>query len=168
MKESRGAIVLLISMLAVLALGAACKKHIEDGPLPETFGVYYESEGTLHEIPVGGKPSHVKATKDLKDAFATHNKDVIGESLRKWGDSCEKVGPKMVLVVYSEDLKPALFHLQKTVNKQLVDVEVGVAPMPNKPSMYKLIPKEPLTEKVYLLAVKNEFQSQTWDCFTVK
>lgn len=162
-------ILLTCCLLAVSALGVVgCTGHPSD-TAPEYFGLYYQGPKGLKEIPLSGDPSYVAASKEVKNAMANRSVEQVKVAMKGIYTSCEQASPKPTFIVYRNDLQPQMFHLSQVRPsvKQVDEVDLGVAPVANKPDMYRLTPKQPLSPGFYILAAVFDTGRPQLDCFLV-
>jgi len=157
----RRAIVVGSLLLAIGTLLPACKRE----PLPESFGIYFQSPQGLWEIPVKGDPGYAVASDKFNAALATKNPDEIKLAMKGFEDSCQKATEQPVFILYHDTLKPQMLHLQH--GRMHEDVELGITPVADKQFMYRLSPKQHLSPGIYVLVGSAGLASERLSCFMV-
>jgi len=171
-RGDRAAVVICLLTLSVIGWGS-CNRESSD-TLPQYFGLYYQSSKGLKEIPLSGEPAYVAATKNVKAAMASRNMENLKAAMNDLYTSCQQASTKPSFIVYHNELQPQMIHLAgiHPPAKGLAAVDLGIAPVANQQSMYRLGPKHPLPRGLYLLSASNGMPSELGgnpqlDCFLV-
>ena len=149
-------------LLAIGTLLPGCKRE----PVPEYFGIYFQSSQGLREIPVQGDPAYIASGPKFRAAMAiAKTPEEKQAAMKALYDACQTATEQPVFILYHETIKPQMLHFRHVGKGG--EVELGVTPIADKQFMYRLTPKQRLSKDVYLLVGSSEFVNNTLDCFLV-
>jgi hypothetical protein len=124
------------------------------------------------EIPVKGDPAYLAATAKFEAALAKGNFEGVVSASKAINDSCQTATEQPVFILYHDTIKPQMLHLtwstyRPTKIRHMEIADLGITPVADKPFMYRLTPKHPLSKDVYILVGSVEFASNNLACFMV-
>jgi len=127
------AVVVGCLLLAIGAFLPGCKRE----PVPEYFGIWFQSSQGLREIPMKGDPAFKAAEAKLPDAVvASKNDSELHAAIDSYDDSCQKANEQPTFILYHDTIKPQMLRLQG--GQPTKDVGLGIAPVADKQFMYRL------------------------------
>ena len=142
-------------LLAIGTFLPGCKRE----PVPEYFGIYFQSSQGLREIPVQGDPAtSVAAGREIKSGYGQQKSQEIKSARKALYDACQTATEEPVFILYHETIKPQMLHLQHARGEE---VELGITPVADKQFMYRLTPKQHLSPDIYILVGSAEFATTT-------
>jgi hypothetical protein len=173
--------ILLSASLVTLLLasaGSSLAQTMTNSRLPDFFGVYFESGGSVVEVPKANprlegimqqaetlmqkNPANEEETQKARDELLRWAREFVG--------SCYQVKRQPTFIVYSDQISPEVFKLTPfQIIGDRSPVPLGVAPVESRKSMYRLVPREELKANVYLFNAAGPFGgSSGWaSCFAL-